>query len=248
MRANPLENLVPNLASLARSLRGLGLTRAALDSVGGASRPALDDAGIGSAAATYAAQSIRMQAAAAVQTWCDSEVPMGPGEGVAARLDALLVSVADADQTGDLDDAEMAVYGQAREAAWGYLLAKGVAEEDLDALFNSDDPEVADAAGDRVMGFVVDALPDGDVAAQTDMDDWAFGDAEAVAPVFDAAYKAQVAVRGGKKTVVKKRISGSVQLSAAQRMAVKKMQAKAHGAQAQMARAKSLRARKAAGK
>ena len=61
-------------------------------------------------------------------------------------------------------------------------------------------------------------------------------------------YKKRVAFRNGKKTIIRKRVAGTVRLSAKQKMAVRKMLRKAQSGKAMMRRAKSMRARKMAGK
>jgi hypothetical protein len=59
----------------------------------------------------------------------------------------------------------------------------------------------------------------------------------------DAAYRTRFAVRGGKKMRIKKRISGTVRLSAKQKLGIRKMHMKSHSAAARMHRMKSMRVR-----
>lgn len=59
----------------------------------------------------------------------------------------------------------------------------------------------------------------------------------------DAAYKMKFAVRGGVKMRIKKRISGTVRLSAKQKLGIRKMHMKSHSAAARMHRMKSMRVR-----
>lgn len=194
-------------------------------------RPVLDGG-------TYAVQDVRARAAATVQQWCESGQELGEGEGLGDRLIAMLIGIADADKSGELSEAEQAVYGMAAEAAWEYMSGKGATDADLEALFNAEDPEVYNAAGSRVCDLLAGSLPSGDDASLDDLDGFAFG-ADAIAPALDAAYKKEFAIRQGKKVRVSKRVSGSVHLSGAQKVAIRKAQAKSHSAAATMHRMKS---------
>lgn len=202
-------------------------------------------------AASYAIRSISMQAAATVQTWCESD-DLTDGEGAGDRLFSMLVGIADDNKDGELSDAEQAVVDVAMNEAWSYMAAKGVAEADLSTLFNAEDPAEYNAAGARVMEFLCDKLPDGDEAASDEVDDFAFGpDAQegifdsAGSLLLDAVYKKRFAIRGGKKMIVRKRISGTVRLSAKQKVSIRKASMKSRSAGAMVKRMKSLRVRKA---
>lgn len=208
---------------------------------------------VADSANAFALQNLSLSAVSTVQTWVETE-DLDDGEGAADRLINMLVGIADANKDGELTDEEQAIFGTAANEAWSYLAAKGVAESDLDALFNSDDPADANAAGARVQEFLADALPDGDEAAADEMDDFAFG-AEAQESMFDstgnlrldATYKKRFAVRGGRKVMVRKRVSGTVRLSAKQKISIRKASMKSHGARAMAKRMKSLRVRKSIG-
>ena len=65
--------------------------------------------------------------------------------------------------------------------------------------------------------------------------------------MLDATYRKVIAVRGGKKVRLRKRIAGTVRLSAAQKSAVRKMQRKAFSGAAKIKRAKSMRLRQKMG-
>lgn len=204
---------------------------------------------VSSSSADFALKTLSVRAAAAVQTWAETE-DLTDGEGSGDRLLALLVGAIDDNKDGELSDEEQQMLTVACNEAWNYLAAKGVAESDLDELFNSEDPAAYNAAGDRVVEFIADALPDGDEAGQDEIDDFAFGagSGDAQGDVFDAVYKKKIAFRGGKKVMIRKRVSGTVRLSAAQKVAVRKMHMKSHGARAMAKRMKSMRVRRAAGK
>jgi hypothetical protein len=195
----------------------------------------------------YTTTDIRLKTAAGVQVWAEtSSEDLGEGEGVADRLFALLVGIADQDMNGEISEAEQAILDVALESAWAYLSAKGVSDEDLDLLLNEWDND----AGERVQELVAGALPDGE-KADDDLDAFAFdGDSDASAldsAVLDASYKKAMAIRGGKKVRINKRISGTVRLTAKQKVAIRKAQMKSHSAGAMMKRMKSMRVRKQMG-
>lgn len=196
---------------------------------------AADDAGAGPDDVTIA--DITLSAAGAIQQWAETD-DLAEGETYADRLMALLVGIADANKDGDISEDEQGVLDVAVNTAWDYLTAKGVSDDDANALLNDWD---ADAAS-RVRELVCAALPDGDEAAAEDIDNFVFG-ADDQEPLLDAAYKMRFAIRNGKKTRVKKRISGTVHLSAAQKVAIRKARMKSHNATAMMRRMKSNRMR-----
>lgn len=196
--------------------------RAALDS---ARSEAFDSA------AKFELMAARMDAASAIKQWAEDE-DLDEGETAADRLQALLVGVADGNQDGELDDDEQEVMLSAAEAAWDYLSAFGVDDEDLDLLLNDWDEEAAQ----RIHELLASEIGEDD----DDMDDFVFGP-EAQEAVFDATYKKRLAVRGGKKVRINKRVSGKVRLSGKQKVAIRKAQMKARSAGAKMRRIKSLR-------
>jgi hypothetical protein len=65
--------------------------------------------------------------------------------------------------------------------------------------------------------------------------------------LLDAVYKKKIVIRRGKKVRINKRVSGTVRLTAKQKVAVKKMLRKSHSAVAQMRRAKSRKVRQRSG-
>lgn len=195
-------------------------------------------------AATFAMQGLSVQAAATVQTWA-GETDMDDGEGPADRLIAMLVGIADDNKDGELSEEEQEVVNAAATEAWNYLSAKGAADSDLDLMFNSEDPAEANAAAARVQELIADGLPEGD-EADDEIDDFAFGQ-EGTEGVFDAVYKKRFAIRKGKKTVVRKRIAGTVRLSAKQRLSIRKAGMKSGSARAKFNRMKSMRVRKSRG-
>jgi len=185
-------------------------------------------------------ESIKMFTAAAIQQWIETDDLEG-NETSADRLLALMIGIADEDLDGEIGDDEQAVLEEALECAWDYLAQKGVDEEDIDALLNDFD---ADAA-ERVRDLVASVLPEGSEESDADIDGFAFG-SESESPMLDAAYKMKVAVRDGKKVRVRKRVSGTIRLSAAQKRGLLKARRKAHSSSAKMRRKKSMKIRQKA--
>lgn len=202
-------------------------------------RALLDSAREGAfdSAAKFEAMAARMDAVAAVQEWAE-DADLDDGEAASDRLLALMVGIADSNQDGELDDDEQEVVALALEAAWDYLSGLGVDDEDLDLLLNEWD---ADAA-ERVRDLLVAAGESND----DDLDGFVFGP-DAQEAVFDATYRKKIAVRGGKKVRINKRVSGSVRLSGKQKLAIRKAQMKARSAGSKMRRMKSMRVRKKLG-
>lgn len=202
------------------------------------------------AAEQYQMADVALKTAAAVQEWAEtSKDDLDEGEGLGNRLFALLLGVADADANGEIGDDEADAMMMAQEAAYDYLIGKGVSESDVDALLNEFDDEVAD----RVQELLADRLPSGEDESNADIESFAFGDGSDASVMdgvsaLDAVYKKRIAFRNGKKTLIKKRVAGTVRLSAKQKMAVRKMLRKSQSAAAMMRRAKSVRARRLAGK
>ena len=204
-----------------------------LDSTG--DEPAL------SGADDYTLRDIKLSAIAVVQQWAETD-DLDDGESYADRLMAMFVGIADANHDGDVTEDEQGVLEVALNAAWDYLVKCGATEEDAGALLNDWDDEAAD----RVRDLVASVLPEGDDEASAEIDNFVFSDSDQE-PALDAVYKMKTAVRGGKKMRIRKRISGTVRLSAKQKLAIRKARMKSHSAGAQMRRMKSMRMRKKAG-
>jgi hypothetical protein len=196
---------------------------------------------VGEAAANYTIADLKIKAASAVQQWVEDDVPLGEGETQADRLYSLLLGIADVNHDGEISDDEADAYNMVASFAWDYLALKGADEGDIDALLNEWDSDAAD----RIHDLVQSTLPDGD-DADDEINEFAFSTDDEGA-VFDAVYKMKVAFQGGKKVKIKKRISGTVRRSGAQKAAMKKAQMKSHSAGAMMKRAKSMMKRKKAG-
>lgn len=222
--------------SMTELLRGAMKRRDAtktLDSTG--EEPAL------AGADNYTIADITMSAVSAVQQWAETD-DLDDGESYADRLMALVVGIADANKDGDITEDEQGVLEVALNAAWDYLVKCGATEEDAGALLNDWDDEAAD----RVRDLVASVLPEGDDEASAEIDSFVFSESDQE-PALDAVYKMKTAVRNGKKVRIRKRISGTVRLSAKQKLAIRKARMKSHSAGAMMRRMKSMRMRKKAG-
>lgn len=179
---------------------------------------------------------MRQDAVAIVQEWAESELEAG--EGFGDRLYALIVgSATDGDEDMSDDEAEYAA--SLAELVGDYLEGKGIDSADVESLL-SDDPSFDNDVASRIHDALLDKLPNGEDAMLDDADKFVSGEDD---EMLDAVYKKVVAIRGGKKVRIKKRVSGRVRLTAAQKGAVRKMQRKAFSGQAKMKRAKSMRLR-----
>lgn len=194
----------------------------------------------GSPAAVFAGQYQAINAVSRVIEWAETQPEfLGAGETMADRLQALLIGDADGNQDGELTDDEQQAANDALNIAYDYLVSQGVADADAMALLN----DVDDSVSDRVRELLVSVLPDGDEATMESVDDFVFGN-EAEQATFDAAYKNVMAVRNGKRTTIKKRISGAVHRSSAQKAALEKARRKSHSAGAIAKRMRSMKIRK----
>jgi hypothetical protein len=179
---------------------------------------------------------MRQDAVNIVQEWAESDLE--EGEGFGDRLYALIVGSAtegDEDMTDDEADYAAAV----AELVGDYLEGKGIEAADVDSLL-SDDPSFDNDVAARIHDALLDKLPQGEDAMLDDADKFVSGDDD---EMLDAVYKKVVAIRGGRKVRIKKRVSGRVRLTAAQKGAIRKMHKKAFSGAAKMKRAKSMRLR-----
>lgn len=228
------------------ALRGMGAVgvkpaNPVLDSKA-SGKPVFDEA----AAAEFTVNEIRMAAVAATQEWARTTAnALGEGEAMIDRFMALMVGVADSNKDGKITPDEEAVITVAMEAAGDFMAKKGVSEEDIASILN-DEGDAAGAA-DRALDLIKGEAGADEEAEE--VDSFTF-DAESQASVFDsvqetldAVYRKKTVIRGGRKVRVNKRVSGSVHLSAAQKVAIRKAVMKSHTAAARVNRMKSVRLR-----
>lgn len=197
--------------------------------------PVLDTAG------EHEQMSLRMDAVSTIQQWVEED-DLDDGESAADRLLAMMVGIADDNKDGELDEDENEVVDAAREAAWDYLSALGIEDDDIGLLLEEWD----DDAAERIRDAVATELPDGEEAFDS-IDDFAFEEEEQD-PVFDAAYRKRTVVRNGKKKRINKRVSGKVRLSGKQKLSIRKARKKAHSPRAKARRMKSMKKRRRMGK
>lgn len=216
-----------------------------------------------SKSAVFQEQAIVSEALSKFSAWLETdETDLDEGEGLGDRLMALMVSVADANKNGEIDEDEAEIINIGLNGVADYMIAKGVSEENAVALLEGFDNDIAENVRDILLGV----LPDGDEALWDEMDNIIFSDednesvfdsvqGEAMLKTLareknitlDAAYRKVFAVRNGKKMRINKRISGNVRLTAAQKTAIRKAQMKSNTGAAKMRRLKSFKLRKRLG-
>jgi len=187
------------------------------------------------AATSVNTDEMRIDAAAVVGEWADTDT-LDEGEGYGDRLYALIVGTA-SEGDDELTDDESEYAAGVGELVGDYLEGKGIDAGDIDALLDDFDNDVAA----RVHDALLDKMPSGDEAMMDDTDKFVHGEEDA--SMMDATYRKVVAIRAGKKVRIKKRIGGTVRLTAGQKSAVRKMQRKAFSGTAKRNRAKSMRIR-----
>ncbi|AUZ05273.1 hypothetical protein ADP71_17460 [Vitreoscilla sp. C1] len=190
------------------------------------------------AASQYELTNLRLLVASALIAWAETD-DLQEGETPTDRLNALFMGIVDLDKDGDISSDESDYLDMALSVAAEWLQLQGVVNADIDALLNDDDDDVAE----NIIDLLTGVLPDGDDAIQEAINEFAGLGAAMDSAVMDATYKKVVAVRNGQKVKIKKRISGKVRLTAAQKQAIKKAQRKSHNGAARMKRAKSMRKR-----
>ena len=105
-----------------------------------------------------------------------------------------------------------------------------------------------ETAAENIQELLINTAPNGeDEELDSILADAFEFDEDSDAAVLDATYKRALAIRNGKKTIIRKRISGTVRLSAKQKMAIKKAQRKAHSGAARAKRLKSMKRRQKMG-
>lgn len=169
-------------------------------------------------------------------------------------FDEFMVGIADLDGDDDLTDEEKAVYEDLWDVAADAMLSLGADPGNVGEFLDGEDS----GAGEKLGGFlsgIMDNMPSSDdeivstfaTGANGAIFECAGGLDKIEDEILEAAYKKTKVVRDGKVVIKKKRISGKVRLSAAQKNGLKKARRKAHTSAAKLHRAKSSRARKSRG-
>lgn len=201
--------------------------------------------------ADYADAEMRMDMAGVVQAWATSPASdLDEGETLQDRLIAMTIEAAAPDAGDELTPEQEDVVTAALNMAAEYMLRKGVSEADLTAMIDDSDSDAAGRVHEYLSGEFSVEPDDDDIK---DINAYAFSAAEneavfdSVTHVLDAVYKNTAVVHGGKKLIVRRRVTGTVRRTGAQKIALKKAQMRSHGSAAKLARAKSLRVRKQIG-
>ena len=173
-----------------------------------------------------------------------SEDDLDAGETLMDRFDALMIGLVDSDKNGELDNDELDVLDVAYNIAADLLISRGASDDDVSAMLNEGD----ETAAENIQELLINTAPNGeDEELDSILADAFEFDEDSDAAVLDATYKRALAIRNGKKTIIRKRISGTVRLSAKQKMAIKKAQRKAHSGAARAKRLKSMKRRQKMG-
>lgn len=200
-----------------------------LDNTSGADAPLFSD-------------DMRRDAMSVIQEWAETtDGDLDDNEGLGDRLLALIAGTASEGEQ-DLTEEEAEYAAAVAELVGDYLESKGITADDVQALVG--DFAFDNDTADRVHEALLDKLPQGEEAVLDDAGRFIDGDDDSL---LDATYRKTLAIRGGKKVRISKRIAGNVRLSAKQKIAVRKMQRKAFSGAAKMKRAKSLRLRRRMG-
>ena len=163
-------------------------------------------------------------------------------------LDEYVMGVADLDGDFQIGDAEEDDYNEIFGHVADAMLTLGASAEDVSDFLERGDNE----AGARVGAAMAAALEATESDDDTVIAAFAMGEGSVMESVGDdmvleAAFRKMKVVRGGNVMIARKRISGKVRLSAAQRAGLKKARRKAFTSTARLHRAKSMRIRKARG-
>lgn len=181
----------------------------------------------------------------AIHAWLETD-DLDADENLAQRLFALFVGIFDINKNGVLDADEEAVLDIILNTAWDYFTRKGISDADCDALLNNWDGDAAS----RVFDVLVAEMPDGEEAADTDIDNFVWGDDQE--PMLDSAlggrlkalggaFKKVFAIRHGKKVRINKRVSGTAHLTSKQKAAVRRLHSRRMSASTLIKRLKSTR-------
>jgi hypothetical protein len=181
----------------------------------------------------------------AIHAWLETD-DLYADENLAQRLFALFVGIFDLNQNGVLDADEEAVLDIILNTAWDYFTGKGISDADCNALLNNWDGDAAS----RVFDVLVAEMPDGEEAADTDIESFVWGDDQE--PMLDSAlggrlkalggaFKKVFAIRHGKKVRINKRITGTAHLTSKQKAAVRRLHSKRMSAASIIKRLKSMR-------
>lgn len=192
--------------------------------------------------ATFAAQQLRSQAMSAVLEWA------AEGEFTFTALDELVLGMADLDGDAEITPDEEGVYNDIMQNVPDALLSLGADPGDISDMINEEDDAAAARVGKAVAASLTEiGADDAEIIAgfavgqDTILESVAYDEERHL--VLEASYKKQKVVRDGKVVIARRRVSGKVRLSAAQRASLKKARRKANTSAAKLARRKSMKIR-----
>lgn len=191
-----------------------------------------------------ARQSARTKAMSAVMSW------IADGDYSYTALDEYITGAADLDGDFEITNDEEEYYNEIWREVPDALLTVGASAENVTKFVNDEDAGAGAIIGKNAEALLneVDADDDEIIVGFAMGEDAVFenatSDPKGRHMILEATYKKMKAVRDGQVQILKKRTSGKVRLSAAQRAGVKKMLRKSHTAAANLARKKSMKVRK----
>jgi hypothetical protein len=188
---------------------------------------------------------VRSMGMTAVLSW------VADGDFTYQDLDEYVIGMADLDGDEEIADEEEEVYNDIWQSVADAMLSLGADDDNVTEFIDDED----DDAGEKLGTFLSDVLDSITSEDEGIINLFAIGKEGAIfesaepeeGSVFEAAYKKVRVVRNGKVKFRKKRVSGKVRLSAAQKRGLKKARRKANTSAAKLRRKKSNRRRKSRG-
>lgn len=187
----------------------------------------------------------RAKAMSAVLSWLED------GELSYNSLDETIIVVADIDGDYELTEEEEDYYSDIWNQIPDAMLSLGADIDDVQEFVNGPGTE-ADKAAARIGKALVAEMDATEADDDSLISGFVFGEDailescaydEKLRGILEATYKRKKVVRDGKVQIVKKRVSGKVRLSSAQKASLKKARRKANTATAKLARRKSMKIR-----
>lgn len=191
----------------------------------------------------------RADAMSALLTWIEE------GDFSYDTLDECIVVVADIDGDYEITEEEENYFNDVWQEVPDALLSLGADKADVVGLVDGPGKE-SDKAAARIGKELSEKMEEEEADADSLIAGFAFGE-EAILEsvsydtslhgILEATYKRKKVVRNGQVQVVRKRVSGHVRQSAAQKASLKKARRKSHTATANLNRRKSMRKREQRG-
>lgn len=196
---------------------------------------------------SYADSQLRSQAMSAVLGWVDE------GLFTYENLDEFICAVADLDGDFEISEEEEDLYNAVWQHVPDAMLTLGASADDVEKLVNEENNAAGKRVGDALKASLESEKADDDeliagfAYGEEAVLENASDDPEGRHLILEATYKKRKVVRDGKVVVVRKRVSGRVPMSAAQKAGLRKARQKANTGAAKLARRKSMRIREQRG-